>query len=97
MQPIQLSEDRSMLVGPGKVVKTGYALIDDIILDCKASLSIGHIERAYNKRIQLGDSQPWTCPVGYWQDGRFHITDGRHDFVACLILGLPHILVAWIE
>jgi hypothetical protein len=47
--------------------------------------------------LQLGSQQRWPCPVGHWEGERFVITDGRHQYVAALMLGLEFLLVAWTE
>jgi hypothetical protein len=86
-------------VPPGHVVHTGYVPIHDVV--CEASF--GHqllpaeVERAYRRQLELGDQQPWPPPTGYWrEDHRFILTDGRNRYVACLMLGLEHLLVAWL-
>jgi len=60
-------------------------------------MSIGDVDRAYQKRLQLGDRQPWPCPRGHWEGDRFVIVDGRHEYVSCLMLGIEWVLVAWVE
>lgn len=94
---IVIAEDRSISVPPGARVHTTYVAIDDVILACKERMAIGDVNTAYQRRLQLGENQPWPPPVGYWEGTRFVIKDGRHDYVAALMLGLSHILVAWIE
>jgi hypothetical protein len=55
------------------------------------------VERAYRRQLELGDGQPWPPPTGYWRaDRRFVLTDGRNRYVACLMLGVEHVLVAWL-
>ncbi|HEX2020262.1 MAG TPA: hypothetical protein VGO17_15110 [Aurantimonas sp.] len=81
----------------GHVVRTGYVPVFDVILACRDRMAVGDVDRAYQKRLQLGSRQPWPCPRGHWQGNRFVIVDGRHEYVATLMLGLSHILVAWIE
>jgi hypothetical protein len=95
--PLTLIVDRGMSVAPGKKVATGYVHVENISLACRERMSIGDVNSAYQKRLQLGDHQPWPCPRGYWSDMRFVIEDGRHEYVAALMLGQTHILVAWEE
>ncbi|WP_018261343.1 hypothetical protein [Methylobacterium sp. WSM2598] len=97
MTPILFAEDRSLAVPPGRRVVTGYVHVDQIVLGCRARMAIGDVDRAYQRRLQLGDHQPWPCPRGEWVGERFQVIDGRHDCVAALMLGLEHILVAWPE
>lgn len=97
MQPIMMAEDRSLAVPPGDTIRTGYVHVDQVKLACRARMAVGDVDRAYQRRLQLGDHQPWPCPRGYWEGDRFVIVDGRHDTVAAMMLGLEHILVAWPE
>ena len=86
-------------VPPGHVVRTGYVQIHDVI--CLApfghQLLPGEVERAYRRQLELGDQQAWPPATGYWRtDHRFVLTDGRNRFVACLMLGIEYLLVAWL-
>lgn len=86
-------------VPAGHVVRTGYVPIRDVV--CHApyghQLLPAEVERAYRRQLELGDQQPWPPPTGYWTpDHRFVLTDGRNRFVASLMLGIEHLLVAWL-
>lgn len=96
-QPVTFAADRSMAVPPGALVKTDYVAVEDVVLACRERMSVGDVDRAYQKRLQLGDHQSWPPPRGHWQGSRFILEDGRHEFVAVLMLGLPKLLVAWVE
>lgn len=96
MAVVRVAEDRSMIVPAGKLVKTGYVPIDQIKLKCRDRMSIGDVEYSVRKRLAIGPSQPWPCPVGEWDGSRFVIFDGRHDYISALMLGLEYILVAWL-
>lgn len=87
-------------VPAGHSVETGYVRIHDLV--CTAS--VGHqlypaeVERAYRRRLELGDREEWPPPTGYWRaDGRFVLTDGRNRYVAALMLGAEYLLVAWLR
>ena len=60
-------------------------------------MAMGDLDRAYQRRLQLGEHQPWPCPRGHWEGERFVLVDGRHDYVAALMLGHGHLFVAWVE
>lgn len=92
-----MQEDRSLTVQPGKIIKTGYADVFRVRLACRERMAVGDIDRAFQKRLQHGAAQPWPCPNGHWEDGLFVIHDGRHEWVASIMLGQTHLLVAWIE
>ena len=99
--PVTLAADRSMLVPAGSVVRTRYVPVFDCVLACRDRMAVGDVAAAYQKVIQLGTSSSWPCPRGYWSEGRedgaFVIVDGRHEWIASVMLGKEHILVAWIE
>jgi hypothetical protein len=86
-------------VPSGHIVQTGYVPIHDIV----CHVAFGHqllpaeVERAYRRQLGLDDGQSWPPPTGYWrEDRRFVLTDGRNRFVASLMLGMEHLLVAWL-
>ena len=86
-------------VPAGHVVRTGYVPIHDVI--CMApyghQLLPAEVERAYRHQLELAGEQRWPPPTGYWRgDRRFVLTDGRNRYVACLMLGIEHLLVAWL-
>jgi hypothetical protein len=87
-------------VPAGHVVETGYVPIHDVV--CFAphghQLLPAEVERAYRRQLELGTEQAWPPPTGWWRgDGRFVLTDGRNRYVAALMLGVQHLLVAWLE
>jgi hypothetical protein len=85
-------------VPPGHVVATAYVPLRNVV----CPVSFGHqlypaeVERAYVRQPALEGHQPWPPPTGYWDGGRFVLTDGRNRFVAALMLGVEHLLVAWL-
>jgi hypothetical protein len=96
-EPILTAEDRSIAVPPGQVVRTAYVPIGKVDLACRARMAIGDVKESYERQLQLGSRQPWPCPRGFWQADRFVVEDGRHQYVASLMLGLEFLLVAWLE
>ncbi len=95
-QPVFLSEDRSIAVPQGQIIKTAYVEVFKCRLACRDRMSMGDVNGAYQKRLQLAEKQPWPCPRGHWEGDEFVIIDGRHEWVATVMLGLPYILVAWV-
>jgi hypothetical protein len=94
---VKLYEDRSISVPQGALVKTGYVAVEDIRLACRERMAVGDVDRVYQRRLQIAPDQPWPPPRGHWLDGdKFMIEDGRHEYVAALMLGCTHILVAWV-
>lgn len=95
--PIAIAEDRSIAVPPGHIVRTGYVPVEQVTMACRERMTPGDVKGAYERLLQLGGHQPWPAPRGHWQGDRFVVVDGRHQFVASLMLGLTHMLVAWVE
>lgn len=95
--PLLIGEDRGMAVPPGAVVQSGYVRIEMVRLACRERMAVGDVERAMQRRMACAPSQPWPCPRGQWEGERFVIIDGRHEYVAALMLGVEHILVAWVS
>lgn len=92
---VTFQEDKTIAVPPGKIVKTQYVPIHDITFGCRDSMAIGDVDRAFQRLIQIAPNQPFPCPIGHWTDESFEIVDGRHTYVAMLMLGYEYILVAW--
>jgi hypothetical protein len=91
MQP-----DRSLRVPPGHIVRTGYVEVFRCRLANRERMAVGDVDRAF-QRLLLGADCQWPCPNGHWDGETFTILDGRHEYVASVMLGKTHILVAWIE
>ena len=94
---VRIAEDRTIAVPPGHFVRTGYVAVEDVRLACRDRMTPGDVKLAYDRLLQLGDHQPWPAPRGHWDGSRFVIIDGRHQFVASLMLGKTHVFVAWVD
>jgi hypothetical protein len=84
----------------GHVVMTGYVATEKVVclVDPAHQLNPAAVERAYRRQLAAEDGQEWPPPTGHWrEDGRFVLTDGRHRFVASLMLGTRYVLVAWLR
>jgi hypothetical protein len=87
-------------VPEGHTVATGYVPIHDVVCHSRYGHQLypAEIERAYRRQLAIGSDQLWPPPTGYRRpDGRFVLTDGRNRYVAALMLGTEHLLVAWLE
>lgn len=98
VQPAQALEDRSLRVPAGHVVVTGYIETHRVRLRCRERMAIGDVEAAYRRVLANGGDAIHPTPNGRWcEDGEFELADGRHEYIARLMLGFEHILVTWIE
>lgn len=95
--PLRLAEDRALAVPAGHVVMTAHVDVFRCRLANRSRISVGDIDRAYQRRLQIGDASPFPCPNGEWEGETFVICDGRHEWLATIALGHPTILVAWVE
>ena len=96
MPPLLVAQDRAIAVPQGWTVSTGYVDVFKVRLACRARMAVGDVDRAYQKRLQAGDAQPFPCPNGEWDGDEFELHDGRHEWVAAVMLGQSHLLVAWL-
>lgn len=101
MAAVAFAVDRSLLVRPGERIRTAWVDVERVSLACKARMAVGDVAAAYQRLLQQGDAAAWPPPNGHWLGdeaaGRFVIEDGRHEYVASLMLGRERILVAWVE
>lgn len=88
--------DRSFTVPAGRKVATGYVAVDRVRLRCRERMAVGDVDAAYRRLLQLGDGSCFPPPNGRWSGDTFEIADGRHEYVAALMLGRTHIFVAWL-
>jgi hypothetical protein len=91
------ADDRSLRVPAGKVVKSGYVSVWKCQLANRERMAVGDVAGAFGKLLQLGEDSLHPCPNGHWEGDEFVIHDGRHEYLASLMLGRQTILVAWVE
>lgn len=97
MQAAAFAADRSLLVPPGATIKTARVSVWKCRLANRERMAVGDVGAAFQKLLQLGDNSLWPCPNGHWEGDEFVIHDGRHEYVASVMLGRADILVAWLE
>lgn len=91
MQP-----DRSLTIPPGYRIETGYVDLFRCRLACRERMAVGDVDRSFQRLLQQAPNQSWPPPVGRWDGEAFVIEDGRHEYVASLMLGFSHLFVAWL-
>ncbi len=87
--------DRAFRVPEGHTVATGYVNVWKIRLACRDRMGVEDVGKAFQKRLNLRSVFP--PPNGYWDGDEFVINDGRHEYIAALMLGDEYLLVAWVE
>jgi hypothetical protein len=94
---VRVAEDRSMCVQPHQVVRTAWVDIDLCKLGCRVPMSPDAVEKKLRRLVNIGDCAPWPPIVGHWNGERFLVDDGRHDYLASLMLGREKVFVCWLE
>jgi hypothetical protein len=91
--------DRTIRVPPGQVVKTTYVPVERVKMACRDRMPVGDVGAAYNALIQAEGCAVYPTPIGYFEDDSdtFVLIDGRHAFIAMLMLGYSHILVSYLQ
>jgi hypothetical protein len=92
---VSFQPDRSLTIPPGHRVSTGYVDVFQCRLACRERMAVGDVDRSYQRLLQQAPSQSWPPPVGRWEADRFVIEDGRHEYIAAVMLGFSHLFVAW--
>ena len=93
---VLVAEDRSMCVQPSQVVQTAGADIDLCKLGYRVPMSSEAVEKKFRRLLNL-KCAPWPPIVGHWEGGRFLVDDGRHDYLAALMLGRDKVFVCWLH
>jgi hypothetical protein len=94
---VLVAEDRSMCVQPDQVVRTAWVDIDLCKLVGRVRMSPEAVEKKFRRLLNLGEAAPWPPVVGHWQGERFLVDDGRHDYLAALMLGREKLFVCWLD
>ena len=94
---VLVPEDRSMCVQPYQVVQTAWLDIDLCRLGFRLPMSPEAVEKKFRRLLNLGDCAPWPPIVGHWEGERFLVDDGRHDYLAALMLGRERLFVCWLQ
>jgi hypothetical protein len=90
------TKDRSMSVQPHQKVETGWVDINVCILGSHSRMSPEAVEKKYRTLLQNGEAATWPPIVGHWEGNTFVVDDGRHEFIASLMLGRTKTFVAWL-
>lgn len=91
------AEDRSLSVQPSQIVRTAWIDIDLCKLGSRVQMNPAAVEQQFRRLLCCGECAPWPPIVGCWDNDRFRIDDGRHEFLAALMLGKDRVFVGWLE
>ncbi len=93
-----VAEDRSLCVRQDQFVKTAWVDIDKCRLGCRVQMSPEAVEKKFRMLLNIGNGNAhWPPPVGHWDEDRFVVCDGRHEYLASLMMGRSHLFVCWLE
>lgn len=91
-----IREDRSMCVQPNQSVKVDWVDIDVCRMRCRDRMSPEAVKEKWVRMLNNGEAACWPPIVGHWEGGAFVISDGRHEFIASLMMGRTRVLAAWL-
>lgn len=95
---VTVAMDRSLYVKRNQLVKTAQIDIDCCKLGSRVGMSPEAVEKKYRKLLCQGDDAACQPPIiGHWEGDRFIVQDGRHQYLATLMLGRDQIFVAQLE
>ena len=94
---VMVAEDRSMCVQPDQIVRTAWIDVDLCVLGSRLPMSPEAVEKKFRRLLNIGDAAPWPPIVGHWEGERFLVDDGRHDYLAALMLGRERVFVCWLD
>jgi hypothetical protein len=94
---VRIAEERSLSVRPDQIVKTEWIDINSCILGCRIMMSPEAVIEKFRRFLNVGDNSPWPPVVGHWQGARFVVMDGRHEYLAALMIGREKLFVCWLE
>lgn len=82
---------------PGWTEASGYVEMGRITLGDDGRMDPAAVRDKYQSLIHLTPtgSHPSPPMIGYWRGDTFVIVDGRHTFVALVLLGYRTFLVRW--
>lgn len=87
-----------MIIPAGHVVRSGYVPTGEIVFPLDGqTMALASVEAKIRDLTGNPGREFYPLPVGQWVEGRFHLWDGRHRYIAALMTGKPRMLVCWTE
>jgi hypothetical protein len=86
-----------MHIPKGHILKSAYIPIEDIVFTCDVPMGVEGVRDKINQWLSHKEGQSYPLPVGEWKDGKLHLWDGRHRYIAALMLARKSMLIAWVE
>lgn len=86
-----------MIIKSGQILKSGYVPTNEIVFQNDVPMAVASVKEKIDQFTSIGDNQAYPLPLGKWIDDKFHLWDGRHRYIASLMLGRKTMLVAWVE
>lgn len=95
--PQTVALDRTLKIPPGALVRTAWVPHHQVRFACRERMAVGDVEAAYRRLLAAGECGTWPPPTGWWDGDTFVVQDGRHSYIASLMLGHRALLVAWVD
>lgn len=87
-----------MIIPPGHIIRSGYVPTGDIVFPLTgATMAPASVREKIDMYSAIKDQEAYPLPIVRWVDGKPVLMDGRHRYLAHLMLSRPQMLVAWTE
>jgi len=83
-----------MITPTGQLLVTAYVPLADIVFQNDVPMSCLEVQRKVDEYVRIGPNHPEPLMVE-WRGDRPHLLDGRHRYIAALMLGRRVALVGW--
>lgn len=85
-----------MIIPEGHILVTGYVPTNEIVFHSECVMSVTDVKEKITQQTHIRGGTAYPVPIGDWRDGRFHLWDGRHRYIAALLLNRKTMLVGWV-
>jgi hypothetical protein len=87
-----------MMIDEGHVMRSAYVKTAEIVFPMGGRpMAVASVEEKVRRASAYPGREFYPLPVGKWVERRFHLWDGRHRYIAALMLGQETMLVCWTE
>jgi hypothetical protein len=88
-----------VIIPAGHILKSGYVNTSEIVFPHHHAdpMAVAAVEDKVRQYTSIKEGSAYPLPIIEWIDGKPVLKDGRHRYIASLMLGRKTMLVAWVE